>query len=523
MKKATLFACALAGTLAATCLGAGAPGIAVPTVAYAATDDLGTVVKTGTAGTATVQYTDKSVLIVKAGTFSWNELETTVNSMLGSGGNQNIKRAHFEAGSKATGASGPLAYPFKESKSLEAVTGTLDTTGTTALNEMFRGCTNLTDISGLASWDVSNVVGFDEMFTSCHSLSDLTPLSGWDTSSGTGFSCMFESCTSLTDLTPLSGFKIIGNAGLQYMFSYCSSLETLDGLDGWTFLPAKPGVSSNVMGEGTRDYLALDCMFVADSNLTDISALAAWALPEKTVTEGMFCDCTSLTDLTPVGSWNFSGSRMTESLFSNVPVTKITFSAGTDLGTDSSLWSPSGGTYTGYWVSSDAKLTGYVTTEQLLAASAADRAGTWTAVQKVEMFRLYNPWSGEHFYTASATERDTIVKAGWKYEGVGWTAPSASATPVYRLYSGTDHHYTMSTVERDYLKSVGWKDEGTGWYSDDAKGVVLLRQYNPYVDPNAATNNSGSHNYTTSQTENDALVAAGWKAEGPAWYGMKTS
>lgn len=136
------------------------------------------------------------------------------------------------------------------------------------------------------------------------------------------------------------------------------------------------------------------------------------------------------------------------------------------------------------------------------------------------MHRLYNPNSGEHFYTASAHERDSLRRAGWKYEGVGWTAPASSRTPVYRLYSGTDHHYTASAAERDMLVRAGWKYEGVGWYSDDAKGVPLYRQFNPNVNPGAPRNNSGSHNYTTSRAEHDHLVSAGWRGEGIGWYGM---
>ena len=143
------------------------------------------------------------------------------------------------------------------------------------------------------------------------------------------------------------------------------------------------------------------------------------------------------------------------------------------------------------------------------------------SVTRVPMYRCYNPNSGEHFYTASTVERDHLVKVGWRYEGVGWTAPKTSKTPVYRLYSGTDHHYTTSKDERDHLVSVGWKDEGVGWYSDDAKGVPLYRQFNPNVDPSAPRNNSGSHNYTTSKAENDHLVSLGWRAEGIGWYGVK--
>ena len=134
----------------------------------------------------------------------------------------------------------------------------------------------------------------------------------------------------------------------------------------------------------------------------------------------------------------------------------------------------------------------------------------------VQMHRLYNPNSGEHFYTGNTGEKDALVTFGWQYEGIGWKAPDISAKPVYRLYNENagDHHYTMNGGERDALVKVGWKYEGIGWYSDDNEEVPLYRQYNP----NAV---SGSHNYTTNKKENDALVKIGWIAEGIGWYGIK--
>ena len=73
------------------------------------------------------------------------------------------------------------------------------------------------------------------------------------------------------------------------------------------------------------------------------------------------------------------------------------------------------------------------------------------------MYRLYNPYTGEHFYTASFDEMMANVQLGWLYEGSGWTAPSFSNTPVYRVYNpyAGDHHYTTSEVERDHLVSLG--------------------------------------------------------------------
>lgn len=146
----------------------------------------------------------------------------------------------------------------------------------------------------------------------------------------------------------------------------------------------------------------------------------------------------------------------------------------------------------------------------------------WTVSEPAQsMYRLYNPNSGEHFYTGSTVERDALKDVGWNYEGVGWVAPLKSNTPVYRLYSGTDHHYCTSEVERNSLLDAGWKDEGIGWYSDDEHRVSLYRQFNPNVDPGAPSNNSGSHNYTTSRDEHSSLVANGWRDEGVGWHAIK--
>lgn len=43
-----------------------------------------------------------------------------------------------------------------------------------------------------------------------------------------------------------------------------------------------------------------------------------------------------------------------------------------------------------------------------------------TETSSKSMYRLYNPNSGEHFYTASASERDVLARVGWVYEGIGW-------------------------------------------------------------------------------------------------------
>ncbi len=140
------------------------------------------------------------------------------------------------------------------------------------------------------------------------------------------------------------------------------------------------------------------------------------------------------------------------------------------------------------------------------------------AVESSTMHRLYNKWTGEHFYTSDESEYKKLASGGWNDEGEGWNAPTSSSIPVYRLYNkyveGGDHHYTMDSTERDNLVKAGWTYEGIGWYSDEDEGVPLYRQYNPYATV-------GTHNYTTSKDENDKLIKAGWRAEGISWYGVK--
>ena len=138
----------------------------------------------------------------------------------------------------------------------------------------------------------------------------------------------------------------------------------------------------------------------------------------------------------------------------------------------------------------------------------------WTAEAKtVDMFRLYNPNSGEHFYTASDVEKDTLVKAGWLYEGYAWSSPTTSNTPVYRVYNPNagDHHFTMSKAEKDNLVAAGWNYEGIAWFSDDSKEKPLYRVYNPNAE-------AGSHHYTASVSERDKLIKLGWRDEGIGFY-----
>ena len=132
------------------------------------------------------------------------------------------------------------------------------------------------------------------------------------------------------------------------------------------------------------------------------------------------------------------------------------------------------------------------------------------------MYRLYNPYSGEHFYTANVGEGDYLTSIGWIYEDYAWRSPTSSNTPVYRLYNPNsgEHHYTTNAGEKDYLVGLGWNYEGIGWYSASTTGTFVYRLFNPYAT------GAGSHHYTTKSSERDYLMLNGWNYEGVGWYGM---
>ena len=136
------------------------------------------------------------------------------------------------------------------------------------------------------------------------------------------------------------------------------------------------------------------------------------------------------------------------------------------------------------------------------------------ADETLKMYRLYNPNSGEHFYTGFTSEKNHLVEVGWKDEGIAWHAP-LTGNPVYRLYNPNsgDHHYTMSYVESQNLIQKGWKDEEIGWYSDVNETIPLYRLYNP----NAKV---GTHHYTTNINERANLIKVGWQDEEIGWYGV---
>ncbi|MGI4810547.1 MAG: matrixin family metalloprotease [Janthinobacterium lividum] len=90
------------------------------------------------------------------------------------------------------------------------------------------------------------------------------------------------------------------------------------------------------------------------------------------------------------------------------------------------------------------------------------------------VFRFFDVRNGTHFYSASASERDTILatRPDLSFEGTAFyehTAAKPGDTPVYRFFDLTDgtHFYTSSATERATILTTraDLRDEGIGFYA----------------------------------------------------------
>lgn len=386
---------------------------------------------------------------------------------------------------------------------------------------MFAFCDSLTfiDVSSLDNVLVDNM---DYMFGSCKNLAEIK-FEDFDISSVQNLNNMFYNCKKLTELD-LRRWLPAANASMKNMFLYAGVETVLITESGGDLLPAlaqvsptwhvnKKGPYAVSASDGTKTVLEkikedrLDGPGYAtlnkklEYNLHYLSQENETINVEKISNSSQTgkCDFTVVTLVPERAGYTFLGWADTPNAAQAKyhAGDKVTVNLNTD-GQHKNLYA--------VWRRNSSS-----------GSSSGSSSSSSVARSSVyEMHRMYNPNSGEHFYTKEVAERDHLVNVGWQYEGPAWYAPKSSGSPVYRLYNPNagDHHYTLSAGERDELVRVGWKDEGIGWYSASSRdGQAVHRQYNP----NAV---AGSHNFTTDEYERDYLINNGWNHEGVAWYGV---
>lgn len=134
------------------------------------------------------------------------------------------------------------------------------------------------------------------------------------------------------------------------------------------------------------------------------------------------------------------------------------------------------------------------------------------------IYRLSSATKG-HKFVASVNDRDALIAEGYTSEGIAFNAPSGfitAANPtsnhlnVYRISKASRHLYSTSLSEGDSLLRAGWALEG----------ILLQAPAIATSSPVFRLRNiqANSHLLTPSLNEKDALSQSGWVYEGVAWY-----
>lgn len=181
---------------------------------------------------------------------------------------------------------------------------------------------------------------------------------------------------------------------------------------------------------------------------------------------------------------------------------------------------------------------GFAVAWQDSSSGSGDSSGTAIRAQvftsssgsDAPVYRFFNVDTGFHFYTASASERDSVMQnlPQFHYEGEAFNAagsPATGTTPVYRFFHKGlgNHFYTASESERNSIMntlSQIYSYEGTSYYafegnspSAPAAGTTAVYRFFNYQ--------RGSHFFTASSSERDSVItnlSGTFRYEGIGYY-----
>lgn len=139
------------------------------------------------------------------------------------------------------------------------------------------------------------------------------------------------------------------------------------------------------------------------------------------------------------------------------------------------------------------------------------------------VYRFFNQKTGAHFYTASADERDFVIRTypDFRFENIAfyaYPATGANLSAVFRFFNKITgaHFYTISSAERDFVQSTypAFSYEGPSWYAQAAPGGTATPMYRFF------NTKTGAHFYTISAGERDFVIGnyADFRYEGPVYY-----
>jgi surface protein len=195
------------------------------------------------------------------------------------------------------------SYCFYDCYNIPYISGinTWNTTNLTDSSRMFNFCYDLLELD-LNSWDVSNVTTMLSMFNNCQSIHTIN-IADWDVTSVTNMGDLFHGCFDLVNLD-LSKWDPSSNTNLYRIFDSCTSITSLD-VAGWC-----RSAHTNLY-QAFYKCNALTVLDVNDwdvSNVTDFTRMFEdnyvntnlkihnWDISSATTFTGIFTGCNPLSD-----------------------------------------------------------------------------------------------------------------------------------------------------------------------------------------------------------------------------------
>ncbi|MBR3494092.1 MAG: BspA family leucine-rich repeat surface protein [Clostridia bacterium] len=290
----------------------------------------------------------------------------------------------------------------------------------------FAFLTSLSDISGLAEWDLSDCTSLLFTFRKTPALQDISPLAGWDTSHVELFAYTFFQC-GLTDGSPLAGWDTSSATVMVGFFQLASSLTTID-VSNWDTshvfnMQSMFSVGENYAGNGQlREIIGLDrwdvsqvkdmtAMFYGAGQMTHYD-IAGWDVSSVLSFNHMFSDNRKLESL-DLSGWNVQNVRTMYDMFDDAY-------ALTTLG-DVSHWNTASLIDIGGWLNGASSFVG--------DHGTLDLSGWDTSSLKV---------AGEAF---RATKLTTIDLSGWTFDALTNDAWEGAGNGIYYEFGNQSAAY----------------------------------------------------------------------------------
>ena len=185
--------------------------------------------------------------------------------------------------------------------------------GNATMNYAFYDMRALSDISALATWDMSKVRSLQGMFREAVSLSDISPLSDWDVSDVTNMKELFNAGYAITDVAPIAAWDTSKVVYMDSMFGGLGA-TSIDALE--------------TKQHSGKDYVSWDVSNVksmvsifASASLEDVSALASWDVSNVGDMSSAFYNAGSLTDISPLATWNVANVKQMNEMFARTAIT----------------------------------------------------------------------------------------------------------------------------------------------------------------------------------------------------------